>query len=619
MMRESAAVGGTGRPAHAGASFGVEAACLAAGLIALAVLIATCRRFALGTPVADDYAFLERLLFQRPLDVFDSMGANYYWRPLSRQLYFSAIGHTLLTSPWIAGVVNAAVLTVTYLAVWRSARRAFAAPLATAIAVVPLLSEAARVLLAWPSGAQHLFAGMFAAVAFHEALASRWIVAVLVAGAGLLSHESALLALAAVPAVAAWRQHARAAAGTPLPHSRRALATALAGAAVVLALWACGYLTARANGVLLPPGGGSLSPLARVPEVLARALAAMLNLEDLAAGTRALLLVGYAVLAAVTLLRLRAPSTRARLPQAALAAGAGLAWFVLGAIPLAQLLPDWDAWRAWLPMLGLGIGVTAALALVHPLLAAAFVGLRLIALLLAPLAFPNVPVAAPESVSQMSYVRLVRLQRTLESTHRALQAGDAKLVRGSTVKYWNLPRLTEVGFQGSAALRVWGRDSTLHWDRFGGVGSMQQEFGALIEYRDDAVDPAAALERPAFEAFFEARTAMISWRFEPADTLFALAAQGTRSRGPLFAAVGFNRALLAVARADTTSAESLLRVALDAGHPEEADYWELRARIALLKNDRATAAEAVRRCLALAPGHAQGLELARVLQDLAAH
>src|SRR6266516_18729 len=47
-----------------------------------------------GTTVLDDYAFLDRLTFQHPLDPFDSMAGAFYWRPLSRQLYFSLIG------PW---------------------------------------------------------------------------------------------------------------------------------------------------------------------------------------------------------------------------------------------------------------------------------------------------------------------------------------------------------------------------------------------------------------------------------------------------------------------------------------------------------------------------------------
>jgi hypothetical protein len=595
---------------------GSNAAWCALGAVAFAALLIACRGYTLGIPVADDYAFLARLMFHPPLDVLDSMGASYYWRPLSRQLYFSAIGRTLGAAPWSAALVNAVALGLTYLAVWRTARRGFSAPVATMIAVLPLLSEPARVLLAWPSGAQHLLAGMFAALAVHEALASRWRIAVIAAGAGMLSHESAILSLAAVPVVAAWRQGARAKFAERDTNGQRGLAHAVYGAALVLALWAWGYAAARAHGVLLPPIAPGTFPIVQLPEVLARALTAALNLEDLAAPARTLLLGGYGALAVAALLRLRAPATRAGRHRATLLAGAGALWFLLGVLPLTQLMPDWNGWRAWVPTLGLTIGGAAALACLHPALAAAFAGLKLTSLLLAPLALPNVPVATPLTTSQMSYVRLTRLQRALESTRQALQGGYPTLPHGSLVKYWNLPRVTEVGFQGSEAVRVWYRDSTLIWDRFGGVGSIHQKFGALIEYRDDAVDPAAAVERGVFEAFFAGGTAMIAGRVELADSLFAHSALSTRTRGPLYASLTFNRARIAIGRGDAAGADSLLRLALAVSQLPDADYWELRARIALLRHDTAGAGEAAQRCLALDPSHASGLAIARVVHEL---
>ena len=63
----------------------------------------------LGTAVADDYAFLARLAFQRPLDPFDSMGAAFYWRPVSRQLWFALFGAWLERAPWLAAALQAAM------------------------------------------------------------------------------------------------------------------------------------------------------------------------------------------------------------------------------------------------------------------------------------------------------------------------------------------------------------------------------------------------------------------------------------------------------------------------------------------------------------------------------
>src|SRR5437773_6333216 len=70
-------------------------------VLGLAALLWTTRGAPLGVPVADDYAFLDRLRFQHPLDPFDSMGATFYWRPLSRQVYFTLVGPFLLRAPWI--------------------------------------------------------------------------------------------------------------------------------------------------------------------------------------------------------------------------------------------------------------------------------------------------------------------------------------------------------------------------------------------------------------------------------------------------------------------------------------------------------------------------------------
>src|SRR5258706_13393396 len=75
-------------------------------VLACAALLAwSCRGALSGIPLADDFAFLERIRFQRPLDFFDSMGAAYYWRPISRQLYFLLMSPLLLSQPrWAAAI-----------------------------------------------------------------------------------------------------------------------------------------------------------------------------------------------------------------------------------------------------------------------------------------------------------------------------------------------------------------------------------------------------------------------------------------------------------------------------------------------------------------------------------
>ncbi len=589
-----------------------DTAWLVCGGLALLVLLWTCRGYPRGIPVADDYSFLAWRAFH-PLDLFDSMGATYYWRPLSRQLYFSVFGRTLLEAPWIAAFAHAGMLLLTYAALWRIARRGFSAPIATAIAVFPLLSEPARALLAWPSGAQHLLAGMFAALALHEAFAARAITALLFAGLGMLSHESGALALCAVPAIAGWQRYrAGNEASSDARRMTRHVAAAMIGALAIGALWVFGYRTAQVHGVALPPRAPEGLSLLRLADLGSRAIPAALDLEDLAPVARTTLSIGYVLIAALALMCVIALPARRRV-RALTFGAAGLAWFVLGALPLSQLLPDWNAWRAWLPTLGLGLGLGAALASLHPGLAIGFAGLRLVALVFASPGPAMVAIAAPATPSHMSYRRLVRLQRTVESTRQAMLAMHPALPRDAAVRFWNLPRLAEVGFQEHAALRVWYRDSTLTWGRFGGVGGLDQKVDALVEYRDNTAAPAQALESPAFEAFLRGGNAMMAGRLEEAEAEFQRAEGATRTRGLLYASLAFNRSWLAVDRREPARAESLLRVSRESGQKADADYWALVARIAIERNNRPTATAALSRCLALEPNHVMGREIARVL------
>src|SRR5262245_6657059 len=166
-----------------------EAVWLLAVPLALVALLIACRGAPLGTAVADDYSFLARLVFQRPLDPFDSMGATYYWRPISRQLYFSLVGPWLLAAPWGDAVVRPLLLGVVGALSFRSVRGDRPPPVAAPIAAGLVIADPARTLHGWPSGAQHLLAAVFALLAVHEAQARRLATATLAALAGVLSHE----------------------------------------------------------------------------------------------------------------------------------------------------------------------------------------------------------------------------------------------------------------------------------------------------------------------------------------------------------------------------------------------------------------------------------------------
>jgi hypothetical protein len=171
------------------------------GALAILPLLWASRSPTLGVPVADDYLFLSRLAFERPLDFFGPMGAANYWRPVSRQLYYLLVGPGLLRAPWVATLLAVLLLLALYAVLYRLARRGFSPPLSAAIACFPLLSEPARVLLAWASASQHLLGALFAALAAERAVAGGLFVSGLAALLALFSNEAAFLVLPALPLI----------------------------------------------------------------------------------------------------------------------------------------------------------------------------------------------------------------------------------------------------------------------------------------------------------------------------------------------------------------------------------------------------------------------------------
>lgn len=577
-------------------------------VVASAALLWACRGFTLGAAVADDYAFLFRRCFQRPLDPFDSMGATYYWRPLSRQMYFSLVGGALPDAPWTAVLANASLLIATAWLFHRIARRWLTPPLAAAVAVIPLLSEPARALLTWPSGVQHLLAGACAALVVHEAVAGRRVTAVFAGLAGILSHESVAFTLLTVPAIAWWRSGA--AEGKT---RRRAGLVAAALVAGALAVWATGYTIARAHGVAIPPRQEGLLPLTRLPELVGRVARAGFNLEDLTkdvAGPACVLLasIGLVMLGAFV-----SASARRRLRTSAPAILLGLAVFLLGSLPLAWLLPDWNAWRAWIPMLALVMTVTLACAAASPWLALGFTALRLALMLVATPGPTTVAPLVPETDSDMSFVRLVRLQRIVESARRSMRAAFPALPPGAAVRYWDLPRFAEVAFLGRSALCVWYHDTTLVWSKFGGVANIDQPITAMVEFMDSQPLPGRALEPAAVRLYLAGWRAQVARDWEAADSLYLLAQQATRTRWALAYAIRNNRARVALARGRPDQARGFLEE-YAAIKGRDASYWAVSAWMEARYGNLDVALTQVRRCLAIDPENADALRLAEELR-----
>jgi hypothetical protein len=575
---------------------------LAAGLLALIALLWACRGAPLGTAVADDYSFLYHLAFHHPLDPFDSMGATYYWRPLSRQIYFSAVSGWLIHASWAALTINATVLAALFLTLFSAARRGFPPPVAAAIAVIPLLSEPARVLLDWPSGIQHLLASLGLALAIHEALAGRIVTASVAALGGMLSHESASLALPALPLIG-WLR------------TRRRSETLRWGAAAALVgtVWGAGYAISRRHGVQLPPGTGASYPLDRLVPLFKRGIAAALNLEDLPRLAHDIVVAGYIAVLLLALVSLARRRTRAALRERGTVPLIALAAFFLALPPLGLLLPDWNAWRAWVPMLGLGVAVTTFLGLCSPWLAGGWVVLRLAALLAAPTAPSVVAKTAPLTVSDMSFPRLSRLQHTVDSARRALTAGHRELPRGAVVRYWNLPRMVRVAFQDSLAVRVWYHDPTVVWQTFGGGAGLTRRVDVMLEFADDVHDPASLIDTEAMHTFQRGGQALLENKVREADSLFIRATQHeAQHQGPFASSVAMNRAIVAFVQGDYARADTFSDQAFAMGG-ESADFWALRGQLAYIRGDREGARRAAEKSLRLNANQAQAKRIIEFL------
>jgi tetratricopeptide (TPR) repeat protein len=554
----------------------------------------------LGVAVADDYSFLDALRFQSPLNWFGSMQAAFYWRPLSRQAYFSAIGPFLLAAPWLAAAVNAALIVGTALLLYRIARHVTpSAWVASAVAAGVLLSEPVRVLLAWPSGIQHLLGGFAAVLAVHEALEGRFLTAGGSALAAMLSQEGGLLAAVGVP-LAAWRAH-----------GRTGLVRAGLAVAVPVTLWAIGYSVSRAHGVAMPPNGSVANLFAHLPVLAPRALYAALSLEDVL--DRDAVVTAYVLVLVVAAALLISRDTRRRVRDAWPVLATGVLWFAIGALPLSLLLPDWNAWRLWIPALGLTFAMIVFAGLAWPGLAVAWVFLRAMALLLSPGAITVVTDMPPANASHVSFQQITRLERITDGARRALATHLPNLPPHSIVTYWEIPRLAEFAFQGSRALRVWYGDSTIAWSSFGGEGGLYKNFAGAIEFRHDPKRTATIIDSVAIRRFQLAGQAMMAGRLGTADSILAVAVAAEAADSSRFLGILIhNRAAVALKLGRLDLADAYNRQATDLGITGE-NHWVLTAQVAAMRGDREGAIAALRHALSYNPKSPEALDLLRQL------
>ncbi len=533
------------RPPPAAAGGWLARACLLSPLAALAALAWSLRGAPLGTPVADDFEFLRRLQLPGPPGLLDSMGATYYWRPLSRQVWFTLMAPLLSAAPWAVAVIHVAILALTAGLLARIARRVVPWPAAALVAAAVIASEPARVLVAWPSGSQHLLAALGIVLTTHEVLSGRRWTAALAACGAALSHDLGALAFVVLGAGGLLRREGR----------RAWMDAALA--AVLAALWLAGYRAALAHGVQLPAGG--LAKLAGAwPAALRLGLKAGVNVETLPALYAGPLRAVTAILfvLAIALLVRSALANRERAATAMVAASLLIA--LLGFAALAPLLPDWNAWRAWVPVVALAFAMSLAAARAHLALGLALVALRVAALAGAEPA-RRVTGDPPPAVSDLSFARLARMQKVVAATGPLVRA--APHGRNWKVVYLGLPEMATNGFRRDAAVQVWSRDTSTRFIAYENDGVAFDSTDLAISY------DTRPGRRLAFPLSVEARR---DWRLgiaamsrndeSGARDLFARALAAQQPESPsMVANVLLNLAIRDVARGELRSADSLSR------------------------------------------------------------
>ncbi len=562
----------------------LDGACLLSPLVALAALAWSLRGAPLGAPVADDFEFLHRVVFPSGSGAFDSMGASYYWRPLSRQAWFPLVSPLLLAAPGFVAAFHVAILGVTAFLLARLARRIVPWPAAALVAAAIIASEPARALVTWPSGIQHLLAALCLALTAHETFAGRRWSAALAALAAALSHELGALAFVLLGTGGLLRRTGR---GAWLDAG---LAAVLAGA------WAAGYRLALAHGVRLPEGGLAKAA-AGWTGALDLGLGAALNAETLRALYAGPLRAVTGVLFAVSLVVLFLPSRRAQLRAVAPLLGATLALAWLGLFPLASLLPDWNAWRAFVPVLALAFAVALACARAHAALGLAVVALRVLALAGAEPA-PGVAGNPPPAVSDLSFARIARMQKVVSGSGAIVRA--ANLPPGSRVAYLGLPELTMNGFRRDLAVQVWTRDTSARFVPYDGADATLDSTDLVLSY------DTRPGRQPVFALAPEARR---WWRLageigarRPESREYFLRALATQhpESPSLSANVLQNLALQELERGRVEAADSLSRAALAVRGPT-ADGLALDALIALARGNVPLARRLVGAALGLNP------------------
>jgi hypothetical protein len=343
------------KPETAGRRLPVLPGAAVLGLVLLAAL--WLQRAALRAPFfADDFVFLDQVRHHGlPAVLTGADPIGNFVRPVGRQLHFLLLARAGGESAVLFHAVNVA-LFLGALALLFVVTRRLAGTLAAAIAATFVaLHYAADVPLLWASGSQDLLALVGALGALTLFLAGRRLLAAVVLLLALLSKETVLF-LPVVAALAARRG------GEPW---RRSLARAWPLGVAALgwaALWASvAARHASARQAVSWDLGGVAAAFVHLAQVAAglewRHGAALRFLTLLPPLVPLALALGAVVLAGTARSR-PGPDGRPAVPPVRL----GVAWALLGAVPVTAVAPAWSAYYYLFALCGVAVALGAFLA-----------------------------------------------------------------------------------------------------------------------------------------------------------------------------------------------------------------------------------------------------------------
>ncbi|HET9327097.1 MAG TPA: hypothetical protein VFQ05_10015 [Candidatus Eisenbacteria bacterium] len=459
--------------------------------LALALVLATAALLHAGSLeapfFADDYLFLDQARGRSlPALLASPDPLGNYLRPVSRQVWFWTIASVSGESARAFHLANLLLFLGILLLLYRVARRFLPFHAALSGVAVVAVHHAADVPLLWASGSQDLLAvlGSLAAIELHAAGRRGW--AALAMALALLSKETVV----AAPLLAIWLARREGeSAWVTVRRGWPQLAT--------LASWAVGWLATSARRpvmgleVSVTPEGipATLLHLLQVTlglEVPHRGLGSVLHVAPPVALIPALLGVGWLAFTAVGAPRTGRFAVALR----------GLAWALLGAMPVVAVAAIWSAYYYLFSVCGMALVIGALVARSRPwvaLLPLLIVGtMSANARHLSEFAIERDPWSTQSHLNRHYFDRGMRLaERVLDDLRRQ----RPRIPPRSTLYFSGLPH--SIAFQaGDGPLVRWAyRDSTLRSYYFTGFRLAHARRGSLFffSYRRDSL---AEIEGP---------------------------------------------------------------------------------------------------------------------------